>query len=166
MGLLDSILGQVLAGGAQPQQGQGQAPDLGALLGGLGGSGGAGGMGDMGNLAGALGGLLANNGQAGGLGGLVSKFEQAGMGDVIGSWIGNGQNAPVSGDQLHQALGGDVVSGLAQKFGMNTQTLLPLLAAVLPMVINHLTPQGQAPAQGLGNQDDLLASLSSMMPRG
>ncbi|MGE8201355.1 MAG: hypothetical protein ACN6RL_10910, partial [Variovorax sp.] len=72
MGLLDSVLGQVLGGAAQQQQPQ------------------SGGLGDLGGLAGALGGLLANNGGQGGLGGLVSKFEQAGMGDVIGSWIGKG----------------------------------------------------------------------------
>jgi hypothetical protein len=47
MGLLDSVLGQVLGGAAQQQQPQG---------------GGLGGLGDLGGLAGALGGLLANNG--------------------------------------------------------------------------------------------------------
>lgn len=158
MGLLDSVLGQVLggAGQQQPQGGLGGLGDLGALLGGGGGAGG---------LAGALGGLLANNGSQGGLGGLVGKFEQAGLGNVIGSWIGNGPNAPVSGDQLNNVLGGDVVGGLAQKLGVNVQTLLPMLAAVLPMVINHLTPQGQVPAQGLGNHDDLLATLSGMLQK-
>lgn len=153
MGLLDSVLGQVLGGAMQQQQPQG-AP------------GGLGGLGDLGSLAGALGGLLANNGSQGGLGGLVSKFEQAGLGDVIGSWIGNGENAPISGGQLGNVLGSDVVSGLAQKLGMNAQTLLPLLAALLPQLINHLTPQGQAPAQGLGDHDDLLSSLSGLLQKG
>ena len=96
MGLLDSVLGPVL-GGAQPQHPQGEG------LGGLDGLGGG--------LAGALGGLLANNGEVGGLGGLVSRFEQAGMGEVIGSWIGTGENQPVSGGQLQDALGSDVISG-------------------------------------------------------
>src|SRR3954463_14078695 len=99
MGLLDSVLGQVLGGAAQ-QQPQG---------------GGIGGLGDLGGLAGALGGLLANNGGAGGLGGLVSKFEQAGMGDVIGSWIGKGENQPVSGGQLENALGSDTIASIASK---------------------------------------------------
>ncbi|MDR6854329.1 YidB family protein [Variovorax guangxiensis] len=150
MGLLDSVLGQVL-GGAQPQQPQGG--DLG-------------GPGELGGLAGALGGLLANNGEVGGLGGLVSKFEQAGMGDVIGSWIGKGENRPVTDGQLQNALGSDVVSGLAQKLGINTATLLPMLATLLPMLIDRLTPQGQAPAEGLGDQDELLSSLSSLLHKG
>ena len=100
MGLLDSLLGQVL-GGAQPQPQEG-------------------GLGYLGGIAGALGGLLANNGEHGGLGGLVSKFEQAGMGDVINSWIGKGENAPISGGQLQDVLGSDVISGIAQKLGVNS----------------------------------------------
>jgi uncharacterized protein YidB (DUF937 family) len=154
MGLLDSVLGQVL-GGAQPQQPQG---------GGLGG--GFGGLGDLGGLAGALGGLLANNGEHGGLGGLVTKFEQAGMGDVVSSWIGKGENAPISGGQLQDALGGDVISGIAQKLGINASVLLPMLATLLPTLIDQLTPKGQAPAEGLGNHDDLLSSLSGLLQKG
>ncbi|SEB23932.1 YidB family protein [Variovorax sp. YR216] len=154
MGLLDSVLGQVLGGG-QPQP---QAGGIGSL-------GGPAGLGDLGNIAGALGGLLANNGEQGGLGGLVSKFEQAGMGDVIGSWIGHGENAPISGGQLHSVLGDDAVSGIAQKLGMNSATLLPLLATLLPTLIDHLTPKGQVPAEGLGNHDDLLASLSGFLQK-
>jgi uncharacterized protein YidB (DUF937 family) len=154
MGLLDSVLGQVLgAGQTQPQAG------------GLGDLGGLGGLGDLGGLAGALGGLLANNGSQGGLGGLVSKFDQAGMGDVIGSWIGAGQNAPISGGQLQQVLGNDVISGIAQKLGINSATLLPMLATLLPALIDHLTPKGQAPAEGLGSQDDLLSSLSGLLQK-
>jgi uncharacterized protein YidB (DUF937 family) len=150
MGLLDSVLGQVL-GGAQPQHPQG---------------GGLGGLGELGGLAGALGGLLANNSEVGGLGGLVSKFEQAGMGDVIGSWISQGENQPVTEGQLQNALGSDVVSGLAQKLGINAATLLPMLATLLPMLIDRLTPRGQAPAEGLGDQDELLSSLSSLLHKG
>ncbi len=147
MGLLDSVLGQVL-GGAQPQGGD------------------PGGFGDLGGLAGALGGLLANNGEQGGLGGLVSKFEQAGMGDVIGSWIGKGENAPISGGQLQEALGSDVVSGIAQKLGINPAMLLPMLATLLPTLIDQLTPKGHVPAEGLGNHEDLLSSLSGLLQKG
>jgi uncharacterized protein YidB (DUF937 family) len=152
MGLLDSVLGQML-GGVQPQNQEGSVGSLG----------GPAGLGDLGGIAGALGGLLADNGSQGGLGGLVSKFEQAGMGDVIGSWIGTGQNAPISGGQLQDVLGSDVVSGIAQKLGVNSSTLLPMLATLLPALIDHLTPKGQVPAEGLGNHDDLLSSLSAML---
>ena len=145
MGLLDSVLGPVLGGAQQPQGGQG-----------------AGGLGDLGAL---LGGLLANNGEVGGLGGLVSKFEQAGMGDVIGSWVGKGENAPITGGQLQDVLGSDAISAIAQKLGINSATLLPMLATLLPTLIDHLTPKGQVPAEGLGTQDDLLSSLSGLLQK-
>ena len=159
MGLLDSVLGQVLGGAQQQPQGGGLG-DLGALLGGAGGS-----AGNLGGLAGALGGLLANNGELGGLGGLVSKFEQAGMGDVIGSWVGKGENAPITGGQLQDVLGNDTISGIAQKLGINSATLLPMLATLLPTLIDHLTPKGQVPAEGLGTHDDLLSSLSGLLQK-
>jgi len=146
MGLLDSVLGQVLRGAAQQQQ-QPQG----------------GGMGELGGLAGVLGGLLANNGSVGGLGGLVSKFEQAGMGDVIGSWIGKGENQPVSGGQLQDALGSDSIASIASKLGFNAQTLLPMLATLLPVLIDQLTPHGKVPEQGLGDQSDLLSSLGGLL---
>ena len=88
------------------------------------------------------------------------------MGDVIGSWIGNGENQPISPNQVQGALGADAISGMASKLGINASTLLPLLASLLPLLINQMTPQGKAPEQGLGNQQDLLASLSSMLTRG
>ena len=144
MGLLDSVLGQVFGGGQQPQQTPGVGLDLGAL-------------------AGALGGLLANNGSQGGLGGLVDKFGRAGMGDAIGSWIGSGENQPVSGEQVQHALGRDTIANLASRLGLNASMLLPLLASLLPTLIDKLTPNGQAPAEGLGNQDELMASLSNML---
>ena len=155
MGLLDSVLSQALGGNSQqPQQPGGSGLEgLGALAG-------------MGGLDALLGGLLANDGQAGGLGGLVSKFEQAGVGDVVGSWVGTGANQPVSPDQGQGALGSDAISGMASRLGINAQTLLPLLAALLPVLINQFTPQGRVPDRGLGNQQDVLASLGSLFNRG
>ncbi len=153
MGLLDSVLGQVLGGAAQPQAGSPQ-----------------GGLGDLGGLAGALGGLLVNDGAQGGLGGLVSKFEQAGLGDVVGSWIGKGENAPVSGGQVNDALGSDLISDIAGKLGINAATLLPMLASMLPALIDQLTPHGKLPEQApdAGSDvggGDLLSSLSDLLQK-
>jgi uncharacterized protein YidB (DUF937 family) len=150
MGLLDSLVGQVLGGLGSQQSQQGGA---------------TGNLGDMGAIAGALGGLLANNGASGGLGGLVGKFEQAGMGDVISSWIGKGDNAPISEGQLNNVLGSDAIAGIASKLGINATTLLPMLATMLPQLIDQLTPDGKAPEEGLGTQDELLASLSGLLQK-
>ena len=107
--------------------------------------------------------LLSNDGQQGGLAGLVAKFQQAGLGDAIQSWIGNGANQAISGEQISAALGSDFVSQLAQKAGVGTGEAAGGLAQMLPQLINHLTPDGQAPAGGLGNSADLMGQLGSLL---
>ena len=125
----------------------------------------------MGLLDSVLGAVL-NGGQqqqapaaGGGLGGLVGKFQQAGMGDAIGSWIGTGENQAVTGDQLGNVLGEDALSGLAQKMGLNVGDAGGILAQVLPELVNHMTPTGQAPTTGLGNAGDLMGMLGGLLNR-
>lgn len=152
MGLLDSVLGAMKGG----QQAQGGAGGLGKIISIVA---------NNPQLLQAVSGMLANDGTHGGLGGLVSKFEQAGLGNVINSWVGNGQNQPVTGDQLTKVLGSGAISAIAAKLGVNSGTAAGQLSSVLPELINHLTPQGQAPAGGLGNSRDLLGTLSGLLQK-
>lgn len=84
----------------------------------------------------------------GGLGGLIQKFQNAGLGDVVGSWVGGGANQAVAPDALHNILGSDVVQQLAAKTGLPVDQLLPQIAQHLPGLVDHLTPDGQLPATG------------------
>ena len=106
--------------------------------------------------------LLGNDGGAGGLGGLMSKFQQAGLGDVIGSWVGTGQNQSISGEQLGNVLGSDALSGLASRLGVDSSDVAGQLSSLLPGLVDKLTPNGQAPAGGLGNADELMGMLGSL----
>lgn len=96
-----------------------------------------------------VGGLIQ---KSGGVGGLVSALQQGGLGGLVESWVGNGANQQVTGQQLGQALAGTAagqhVEATAQKMGVNSSDLLGQLAQHLPEVINHLTPNGQVPAGG------------------
>jgi uncharacterized protein YidB (DUF937 family) len=103
-----------------------------------------------GGLSNAVHDLLANP-QTGGLNGLVERFAAAGLGPKIQSWIGNGQNEPVSSDEVHRALGEQQVQQLSQRTGMSTSQLLPLLAQFLPTIIDRLTPEGRVPAEMQGS---------------
>ncbi len=107
--------------------------------------------------------LLSNDGGAGGLGGLVAKFQQAGLGDVVGSWIGTGHNQAISPAQLDSVLGHDTLAGMASQFGLNGGDAAQQLASVLPGLVDALTPAGHAPAGGLGNADDLMGSLGALL---
>ena len=106
--------------------------------------------------------LAAMSGE-GGLSALVAKFQQAGLGDVVGSWVGAGQNLPVSAEQLQQVLGSDTLSGLAARFGLPADDVGGRLAQWLPQVVDGLTPDGQLPASG--GMGDIGALLGRLAPR-
>ena len=97
MGLLDSVLGAV-TGGQQAQAG-GSGGGLGGLIGMVT---------SNPQLLQVVTGMLSNEGGQGGLGGIMAKFQQAGLGDAVGSWVGHGENQPVSADQVTSALGSEL----------------------------------------------------------
>ncbi|MBL8460179.1 MAG: DUF937 domain-containing protein [Zoogloea sp.] len=136
MGLLDQLAGQVLGSLAGGAQGGGQSPLLQLVLN-----------------------LIQNS--EGGLGGLLSKLHQAGLGDQVSSWVGTGQNLPISAEQLGQALGGvDGLGDMAAQLGLPQEQVAGQLAQLLPQVIDGLTPNGQLPEAG----GDLLGqNLSSVL---
>jgi uncharacterized protein YidB (DUF937 family) len=112
-----------------------------------------------------IGGLIQ---KAGGIGGLLSILQQGGLGGAANSWVGNGTNQSVGGQELGQALSGTAagqhVEEMAQKLGVDPSQVLGQLAQHLPEVINHLTPNGQVP-QGSGSGFDLseLSGLASKL---
>ena len=86
-------------------------------------------------------------GAMGGIGGLVSMFEQAGLGHIAQSWVGNGPNQPVSPDQLQNVLGQGQVQNMASQAGMPPQDFLSQLSQHLPNAVHAATPDGQLPDQ-------------------
>ena len=84
-------------------------------------------------------------GLLGGLGGLLEKLQKGGLGDVANSWVGSGQNKPVSPSQLGPALGPDIIKTLAQRSGLSEEEITKQLSQILPGVVDKLTPQGRLP---------------------
>jgi uncharacterized protein YidB (DUF937 family) len=87
---------------------------------------------------------LINN-HPGGVAGLVQSFHEKGLGEVASSWVGSGQNLPISADQIQQVLGSEQVRQLAAKAGISPDVAESSLAQLLPTLIDKLTPNGQAP---------------------
>lgn len=88
---------------------------------------------------------LVNDNASGGLSGLAKTFTEKGLGDVIASWVSTGENQPVSGDQISQALGSEKIGEIAQQLGIGQQDAANGLAGLLPEIIDKLTPDGQVP---------------------
>lgn len=111
---------------------------------------------DMTPMVGLLSALLA---QAGGLQGLMTKFSQAGLGDVFSKWVSTGPNPPVSGDQIRQVLGSEQIQALAAKLGIDPTRASEVLAEHLPNVVDKMTPQGKIDPTANAEQ-----SLADMLP--
>jgi uncharacterized protein YidB (DUF937 family) len=175
MGLFDGILSQVV-GSAMGGTSQGNNP-LGSILGSLAGSMGGTQSAGGGGLGGMLGGMLGAGGSSsrggmggaasggmiltavlamlksqGGIGAVLSKLQTSDLGTHAASWVGTGANLPVTGDQLHNALGGDAIGGLAAQLGVDHAQAAGVLSKVLPELINQMSPGGALP----DNHDDLL----------
>ncbi len=148
MSLLTSILGAVMGGGGAQQQNPLLNIAL-SMLSNQGGTGAADGAG----------------GAGAGLAGLLGQFQKAGLGNVAESWIGNGQNLPVSGDQLSQILGSGQIGQIAQQLGLSNEQASGQLADLLPSLIDKLTPQGQAPQGGLGSPDAMMSILQGLLKK-
>jgi uncharacterized protein YidB (DUF937 family) len=88
---------------------------------------------------------VLGNGTEGGLSVIVAKLEQGGFGDQVKSWIGTGQNLPISAQQLQEVLGNDAVKQLATRFGIPVDQLSTVLAQVLPTVVDQASPNGTLP---------------------
>ncbi|MCA6102039.1 MULTISPECIES: YidB family protein [Bradyrhizobium] len=91
-----------------------------------------------------LGEVLGNGGQ-GGLSAIVAKLEQAGLGEQVKSWIGTGQNLPITAEQLQQVLGSDTVKQLAARFNIPVDQLSKVLAQQLPAAVDGASPGGKLP---------------------
>lgn len=100
---------------------------------------------------GALGSILSSVlASQGGVGGLVQKMNQAGLGNVVSSWVGNGANQSVDPGQLGQVLGRDKVDQWSQQSGMPHDQILSELSKLLPHAVDQMTPGGHVPAESTG----------------
>jgi uncharacterized protein YidB (DUF937 family) len=130
--------------GAQPAPAPAPAPSPKTINAGMPGGGG---LSDV--LKGGLGGLLAGGAAgsilSGGLGDLMKQLQEGGQSDAANSWVGKGQNKPISPGDLASALGADQIDSIASQAGLSRDDLLKGLSQYLPDVIDHLTPDGRLP---------------------
>jgi uncharacterized protein YidB (DUF937 family) len=86
-----------------------------------------------------------------GISGLVSQFSSNGLGQHVMSWIGNGQNTPITAEDVQSVLSNEQVQALIQKTGLPVEALMPLVAKLLPHTVDQATPEGQVPQGGTAN---------------
>jgi OmpA-OmpF porin, OOP family len=116
------------------------------------------GLGDKaGGLLSSLLGLIANPAN-GGFGGFIGRFKNAGLGDLVNSWITTGDNTPISNEQLESALGEDTINSVAEQSGVDKATAASALGYMTPHVVDALTPDGEVP-----DEASLLSKLGGFL---
>lgn len=108
---------------------------------------------DSATLQSALSGLLGD-GQGGvDFGALAARMGQSGgLEAVLGSWLGDGANAPISAESVLGLLGEGNVAEFAGKIGTDTGTAASGLSDILPQMMDRASSGGSllASAGGLG----------------
>jgi uncharacterized protein YidB (DUF937 family) len=118
---------------------------------------GGGGLGDI------LGQVLGGAGSGGGLGGfgaILEGLQRAGFGEQARSWVSSGQNLPLPPGALEQVFGQGGLAEIARRAGLSQDDAARGLSALMPEVVDHVTPGGNVP-----NGDDLLASVDALARR-
>ncbi len=85
------------------------------------------------------------SGQPGGIGSFVNRFKAAGFDVEVVSWLGGPDPVPLSGQEVEQTLGSDVVSGIANKLGVSQCFARTIMGYAIPKVIVLLAPGGAVP---------------------
>ena len=88
---------------------------------------------------------VLGSGSQGGLSAIVAKLQQAGLGDQVKSWLGNGQNLPITAQQLQEVLGSDAVRQLAAKYNIPVDQISQILAQQIPNAVDKASPDGKLP---------------------
>lgn len=83
---------------------------------------------------------------SGGLQGLTSTLASHGMEQQVQSWVGRGQNQPVSGSQIQGAIDPIQVNSMARQAGLSPEETCDQVAKAVPELVDQVTPQGQMPA--------------------
>jgi uncharacterized protein YidB (DUF937 family) len=96
-----------------------------------------------------LAGMLTGKGGDGlGLERLLEQFKGAGLGDKADSWVGTGENQPLTPDEVKKAIGDDRLATMSKQTGQSVGSLTTDLSKMIPAAVNKLTPDGKVPDPG------------------
>jgi uncharacterized protein YidB (DUF937 family) len=83
------------------------------------------------------------SGQPGGIGGFLDRFKAAGFAAEVASWSAETEVVPLSGEEVEQTLGSEVISVIANKVGISQSFARTIMGYAIPKII-VLLAQGEA----------------------
>jgi len=112
----------------------------------------------------ALSGLLSNEEGSLDLSNIISSLssDEGGLGSIVSSWIGGGENESIDGSQLSNLLGSDAIASFADKLGIDTDTALSGLTDAFPNMVDQATPDGASMLDSLGGLDGIMGMAGKL----
>lgn len=119
---------------------------------------------NAGGLMEALGSLTGGEGGSLDLASLAAKFQENGLAEQVQSWLGDGENAEVSADQMKSALGEDQIAAVASKMGVSTDDAANSLKDMLPGLLDKVS-SGGAIKEEFGSAEGLMGLAKGLLNR-
>lgn len=114
-------------------------------------------------IMGALAELLPGDGDKVDLGQLVGRMQGGGLSALAESWLGDGGNEGMGGEQVRELLGSDAIGQFAGKLGLDEGQAVEGLKGALPEMIDKASSGGSLDM--LGGASGLLGAASGLFGR-
>lgn len=84
-------------------------------------------------------GSLIGDGDSMDIASLVAKMQggSGGLGDIVQSWLGDGDNAAISASQLEEVIDTDRLQQSASQLGTDQDSLLEMLSSAVPQMVDN-----------------------------
>ena len=109
----------------------------------------------LGNLIGGENGIDLSN--------IVSGLSENGLGDIVASWLGNGENLPISAESITDLLGAEKVSEFAQILGISEESAQNAIADALPNLVDQATSGDNSLVEDLLSQVGGASGVTDMI---
>jgi len=101
--------------------------------------------------------------QEGGVAGLTQKFQKHDLGGIINGWVSSGVNPPINAEQVMKIVGKDRIMAMAGKAGLSEEQVTAGISKIMPLVVDHLTPNGTDPGHSPAQLQDALSLIKSKL---
>jgi len=97
---------------------------------------------------------------------IISKIQDTNFGEIISSWIGDGENKPISADAISDLFSTEKISEFASSLGISEESAKKALSEVIPNIVDKITSGGEEFLNDLlkdfGGLDGALNKLGNM----
>ncbi len=107
---------------------------------------------DLGDIANALQTVLGSEDGKIDIGALIQQVQDSNLMEIVSSWIGSGENAPIEPERVTEIVSEEKVKMFAEQLGISEESARKALADALPAVVDEATNEEPSLAEQLWQQ--------------